>query len=102
MLKHLLSVILLISFSIMPVLADVHTWPAPAGTESSDQYRVEIVQDGKINESFVYVTNAQLPEFNRSKTTAFSYFDFTGKISVRVTKLNGEFAELQYFLQVMV
>ncbi len=70
--------------------ADVVTYPGPAGIDASDQYAVQVVQDGITKDSFVYITGAQWRS-NRSKTTSWTTFSFSGKISIRVTKLSGDF-----------
>lgn len=66
-------------------------YPSPEGLARSEHYRVEVFQDGTVEEPFVYYTTAQLPKFNKSKTTAYCIFSFTGKITVRVTRLQESF-----------
>jgi hypothetical protein len=75
------------------VLASVRVYPAPPNVfpgdtfiAPSDQYRVEIVQDGHAVESFVYMMHAQ-HYTNNSETASFSSFDFDGKVTVRVTRM---------------
>jgi hypothetical protein len=54
----------------------------------SKEYRVEVVQE-KVYQPFVYCMNA-LHKTNVSKTTAWVNFSFSGKITVKVTKLQGK------------
>jgi len=81
-------------FTFHPALAEVNVYSAPDGIKPSGQFKIELIQEDTVYESFVYVTEAQLPLFNLSETTSFSYFDFTGKVKVRVTKLEGEFSSV--------
>lgn len=89
----LVAVILFISFLHFSgkLSASVITYPAPQGTESSPYYTVEITQEGKTHNPFVYVSHAQLPKFNRSKSTSYSIFSFDGPATIKVTKLEGNF-----------
>lgn len=73
--------------------AQVITYPAPEGTEASPHYRVEVLQEGKSYRPFVYVSHAQFPRFNRSETTSYSIFSFTGKATILITKVGGDFRE---------
>ncbi|MBI5820476.1 MAG: hypothetical protein HZA88_16030 [Verrucomicrobia bacterium] len=65
-------------------------YPAPAGLSPSPEYRVEVSQNGRPRESFVYRTTAKWRS-NKVKDTAWTTFAFDGRVSVRVTKLNGGF-----------
>jgi hypothetical protein len=71
----------------------VVVYPAPEGVARSDQYIIEIRQGGKSYFPFVYTSEAQLPQFNKSKTTDYSIVSFTGSVEVTVTRLQGEFNE---------
>ena len=73
-----------------PARGALDVYPAPAGLEPSPQYRVEVSQDGRTRESFVYLTTAKW-RTNKVKDTAWTTFAFDGRVSVRVTKLNGGF-----------
>jgi hypothetical protein len=72
--------------------AELVVYPDPPGIQPSDQYAVTVSQNGKELESFVYVTHAQW-ESNRSKTTSWTTFSFSGEVTVKVTKLQGSFTE---------
>lgn len=67
----------------------VVTYPGPDGVTASDQYSVTVKQGGKQQQSFVYLCNAQ-QKTNRSKTTSWTTFSFSGPVTVVVTKLNGK------------
>ncbi len=69
----------------------VVTYPRPEGLVGSDQYAVEINQTGRIYETFVYMTTARW-RTNRSKTTSWTTFSFSGVATVKVTKLLGGFS----------
>jgi hypothetical protein len=76
-----------------PLLAEVKTWEPPLYVQEgnrlisrSDQYRVEVLQDGKTVECFVYLMHA-MQYTNKSLTTSWASFDFDGKVTVRVTRL---------------
>ncbi len=90
--KKTILALILTGMCTIPVFSEVVTYPSPEGTESSAQYMVEVMQDGKVHQPFVYVSHAQLPRFNQSHTTAYSIFSFTGKAIIRVTKLEGAFS----------
>jgi len=77
------------SFSIC---AQVITYTAPSQMPVSKEYEISITQNGKSVKSFVHVSDAQFPEKNRSKNTAYSIFSFEGTITVTVTKLDTVFA----------
>jgi hypothetical protein len=70
----------------------VVTYPGPDGVAPSDQYSVIVEQGGKQYDSFVYLCNAQ-QSTNRSKTTSWTTFSFSGPVTVVVTKLKGEAIE---------
>ena len=74
--------------------AEVVVYPPPEGYMSSKQYRITILQDGKAYESFVYVSEAQFSKVNRSSTTQFTNFSFSGTVTVRIEKLNGPFTRV--------
>jgi hypothetical protein len=81
-----------ICLSAHAICAQVVTYPAPSQMPASLQYEVSITQNGKKVKSFVHVSEAQFPEKNRSKNTAYSIFSFSGKITVTVTKLDTAFS----------
>lgn len=61
-------------------------YPSP-GDESlrSTYYRIWLkAPSGDYIEPFVYVTHAQLPKFNRSKSTSYCIFSHSGPVEVRV------------------
>ncbi|MDB4614231.1 hypothetical protein OAH18_00935 [bacterium] len=64
----------------------VETYPRPDGVAASDQYSVKVEQSGTQHESFVYLCNAQ-QKTNRSKTTSWTTFSFSGPVTVVVTRL---------------
>jgi hypothetical protein len=67
----------------------VVTYPGPDGVTPSDQYSVIVEQGGKQHDSFAYLCHAQ-QSTNRSKTTSWTTFSFSGPVTVVVTKLKGE------------
>jgi hypothetical protein len=69
---------------------EVVVYPGPTGVDSSDQYAVELMQEGRVKSSFVYMTRAQWRS-NRSKTTSWTTFSFAGSVTIRVRKLKGLF-----------
>ena len=75
-------------------LAEVVVYPGPVDIAPSDQYAVQVIQDGRVADSFVYMTRAQWRS-NRSKTTSWTTFSFSGPVTVRVTKLQGEFSRIR-------
>jgi len=86
----ILIVIALVCFQLHAA-GEVITYPAPSQMPASQQYKIAITQNGKTVESFVYVSDAQFPEKNRSKNTSYSIFSFSGRIKITVTKLIGSF-----------
>lgn len=74
--------------STTPRTLDVY--PPPAGLEPSPEYRVEVSQDGRWRESFVYLSAAKW-RTNKVEDTAWTTFAFDSRVTVRVTKLNGGF-----------
>ena len=66
----------------------VETYPGPEGIFASDQYSVKVEQGGTQHDSFVYLCNSQ-QETNRSKTTSYTTFSFSGAVTVVVTRLKG-------------
>jgi hypothetical protein len=83
------SACLLALFSVAD--ADVFTYPGPPRVPPSDQYAVKVIQDGRVQASFVYCSVAKW-RTNRSRTTSWTTFSFSGKVLVAVTKLQGTFA----------
>ena len=77
------------SRQVMPMEHSVVTWPGPSGMASSDQYSVKVEQSGMQFDSFVYLCNSQ-QSTNRSRTTSWTTFSFSGPVTVVVTKLKGE------------
>jgi hypothetical protein len=62
------------------------TYPAPAGTRASDQYRVSVTQPpGQPRSSFVYQAQARKTDTNREADTSWTSFSFSGPIVVAVT-----------------
>jgi len=84
------SVYALLSLSIgsQPLFAGVSTPVAPPGIKASSAYAIAVVQDGKTNVAHVFQSFPQ-ERYNRSKSASWANFEFTGRVSVRVTKLNG-------------
>ena len=72
-----------------PRITMVRTYPGPDGIDPSDQYAVKVVQNGKQYDSFVYLSKAQ-QKTNRSKTTSWTTFSFSGRVTVFVTRLKAE------------
>jgi hypothetical protein len=83
--------IIVFVLSSIPVYAKVVTYPGHSGINASEEYSVHVIQNGRENNSFVYVTKAKWRS-NRSKTTSWTNFSFSGRITVKVTKLNGSFS----------
>ncbi|MHC4199816.1 MAG: hypothetical protein ACYSU0_07465 [Planctomycetota bacterium] len=71
--------------------ATVETCPAPGGIAPSEHYTVKVSQGGRVLDSFVYMVRAQRPKSNRSRTTSWTTFSFSGEVTVHVTKLRGAF-----------
>jgi hypothetical protein len=71
------------------VLDQLTTYPAPAGAPVSDQYTVEVSQNGAAQPSPVYKTLARKTDTNRSEDTSWTSFSFAGPVTVQVTKLGG-------------
>jgi len=67
-------------------------YPGPGGVTPSDQYAVQVMQNGRAKQSFVYLAQAQWRS-NRSKTTSWTTFSFSGPVTVKVTKLKGSFSK---------
>lgn len=82
--------LLIMVLSALPGRAELVTYPGPPGLSASREYTVQICQGNRTRESFVYVTYAKW-RTNRSKTTSWTTFSFSGRVTVRVTKLNGPF-----------
>ncbi|WP_164976165.1 hypothetical protein [Oleiharenicola lentus] len=61
-------------------------YPGDKFIAPSHQYKVEVLQNGRMQESFVYLMHAQ-HYTNKSETASFTGFDFTGRVTVRVTRL---------------
>lgn len=76
---------------VRSLVAAVATYPGPPGIHGSEQYRVDVTQEGRTWSSFVYAVNAQWKS-NRSKDTAWTTFSFDGRVTVQVTKLQGAFS----------
>jgi len=83
-------------FGAPALTAGVTVYPAPPNVfpgdkfiAPSDQYKVEVVQDGRVQESFVYLMHAQ-HYTNKSETASFTNFSFTGRVTVRVTRLTAD------------
>ncbi len=64
----------------------VETYPGPEGVAASSQYSVTVKQDEAQHDSFVYMCNSQ-QKTNRSKTTSWTTFSFSGPVTVVVTGL---------------
>jgi len=85
--------ILLCCMIILSVNAEVVTY-VPAGNmlegnkylHPSKEYKVELWQEGKVQQAFVYSMDA-LHYTNNSKTTAWVNFSFNGTVTVKVTNL---------------
>ncbi|RMF91905.1 MAG: hypothetical protein D6741_15530, partial [Planctomycetota bacterium] len=67
------------------VVPDVGCTDAPR----SDEYEIEVRQGNRRFPLFVYVTKSQW-KTNRHPDTAWASFDFTGTVTVRVTRLRGK------------
>lgn len=63
------------------------TYPGPPGIPASDQYTVQVEQDGAPQDSFVYKILARKKDSNRGLDTSWTSFSFKDPITVRVTKL---------------
>lgn len=71
--------------------AKLVVYPKPNGLAASDQYAVQVIQNDRARAAFVYMTEAQW-RTNRSKTTSWTTFSFSGSVTVKVTKLQGTFS----------
>ncbi len=71
--------------------ATVETYPPPRGIAPSEHYTVKVSHGGRVRDSFVYMVRAQRPKSNRSRTTSWTTFSFSGEVTVHVTKLGGAF-----------
>ncbi len=89
--RYCLLLIFIIGAAQATLYAAVVVYPQPAGYAASKDYRIVISQDGRQYETFIYVSDAQFPKVNKSQTTQFSSFSFTGTITIRVEKLQGFF-----------
>ena len=65
-------------------------YPAPPWLAASPEYRVTVTQGGRTCTSFVYCSSAKW-RTNKVKDTAWTTFAFDGRVTVRVTKLQGVF-----------
>jgi hypothetical protein len=74
----------------VPAPAALEIYPAPPGLAASLEYRVTVTQGGRTCTSFVYCSTAKW-RTNKVKDTAWTTFAFDGRVTVRVTKLRGEF-----------
>jgi hypothetical protein len=83
--------VFILALSSIPGYAKVLTYPGPSSILPSDQYLVQVIQNGRKYNSFVYQTSAKWRS-NRSKTTSWTTFSFSGRVTVKVTKLNGSFS----------
>ena len=93
--KSVQTILYCIIASLVPksvLYADIVTYPGPAGIERSSQYAVQVMQEGRTRDSFVYMSRAQWRS-NRSETTSWTTFSFSGKVTVRVTKRSGDFQD---------
>jgi hypothetical protein len=91
--NNIIAALAVSTLTAAPLSAEVRTWEPPACVQEgnrlisrSDQYRVEVLQDGKTVECFVYLMHA-MQYTNKSLTTSWASFDFDGKVTVRVTRL---------------
>lgn len=73
-----------------PCQAELVTYPGPPGMAESEHYEVAVTQNGNTQRSFVYITRAKWRS-NRSKDTSWTTFSFSGRVTVKVTKLTGSF-----------
>ena len=80
-------------FASISLFADVVTYQPPKYVQDgnqfirrSDQYKVEVIQDDKTADCFVYMMYA-MQYTNNCLTTSWASFDFSGKVKVRVTRL---------------
>ncbi len=79
-----------------PAMAQLFTAPAPAGIPASPHYRVEASQGGRAQNIHVYITEAQVPQFNRSRDTSWAQFSFSESVTLRITKLTpGSFKDIR-------
>lgn len=86
------TLFILILFLTRVAYGQVVVYPAPKEMPASQQYKISITQKGRTVETYVYVSDAQYPEKNRSENTAYAIFSFSGKITVTVTKLDTLFS----------
>lgn len=70
-------------------VADIQIYPAPAGVETAKHYRVEISDGEAFQPVFVYRSISQKSQKYHDEA-AFAPFAFSGKVKVRVTKIDGE------------
>ncbi len=93
-----LRLLLTLVASALPARALLQPYPAPAGLAPSPHYRVEVSQGtGAANQDapvFVYHSPAQW-RTNVSLDTAWAPFAFTGRVTLRVTKLDANFSRVR-------
>jgi hypothetical protein len=91
--RNIFNKLIFVSFVLSSIdcYAKVVTCPGPLGISASEQYSVQVTQDGKKYNSFVYISNAKW-RTNKSKTTSWSSFSFSKKVTVKVVKLKGSFS----------
>ena len=90
--KKILFCLVFISYQLAFSQVQTYTVPTEISTGNtfiypSKEYKVELIQE-KVYQPFIYSMNA-MHTTNVSKTTAWVNFSFSGKIKVRVTKING-------------
>jgi hypothetical protein len=86
--------ILFLALTVLPLSAEVWTYPAPSEAFRSPDYTVRITQAGRTQDSFVYRHEHQ-DEKLRERDTDFNHwttFSFSGQVTVTVTRLTGNAA----------
>ena len=80
-------------FTGLQVSSKVAVYQWPPEMPVSQQYEITVQQGRNVFSVPVLVSQAQFPEKNRSKNTAFAIFSFSGRVKVTVKKLGGTFSE---------
>ena len=68
--------------------AELVTYPGPPGIQPSDQYAVDVGQRGATQPSFTYLVKSQA-RTNKHPDASWTTFSFAGRVTVKVTKLQG-------------
>lgn len=93
--KRIFAVLLALATLAPPAHATLTPYPAPTGLAPSAIYHVQLAQDSKTADSFVYYSAAKKTDTNVSDSASWTSFDFTGRVTVRVTNLSQPFSRVR-------